>query len=92
MLARPQAEPPGGHGNLGAMGSGRGFTPQNRGFRLRTQAVNSIIERWPIVCGAGLVIVTLKDSNCRPSGPSGMRRCRLCRWKVLALAWAFGAW
>ncbi len=51
------------------MGSGRGFTPQNRGFHLRTQADNSIIERWPIVCGAGLVIVTLKDSNCPPQRP-----------------------
>ena len=53
MEGRPQAELPGTLGNGVAMGPAKRFAPENRGFRQRTQVVNSIIERWPIVCGTG---------------------------------------
>jgi len=32
------------------------FGPANQGFRQRTEVVNSIIERWPIVCGTGSLL------------------------------------
>jgi len=32
------------------------FGPANQGFRRRTQVVNSIIDRWPIVCGTGSLL------------------------------------
>lgn len=43
-------------GDGGRMGSAKRFAPENRGFRQRTQVVNSIIERWPIVCGTGSLL------------------------------------
>lgn len=55
-MGRPQAELPETFGNGVAMGSAKRFAPENRGFRERTQVVNSIIERWPIVCGTGSVL------------------------------------
>ena len=56
MIARPQAELPGTLGSGAAMGPAKRFAPENRGFRQRTEVVNSIIERWPIVCGTGSLL------------------------------------
>ncbi|MCX5937996.1 MAG: hypothetical protein NTW02_07300 [Cyanobium sp. LacPavin_0920_WC12_MAG_62_9] len=43
-------------GNGAAMGHAKRFAPENRGFRQCTQGVNSIIDRWPIVCGTGSLL------------------------------------
>ena len=43
-------------GDGSRMGPAKRFAPENRGFRQRTQVVNSIIERWPIVCGTGSLL------------------------------------
>jgi len=56
MMGRPQAELPGTLGNGAAMRPAKRFAPENRGFRQRTEVVNSIIERWPIVCGTGSLL------------------------------------
>jgi hypothetical protein len=55
-MGRPQAELPETFGNGVAMGSAKRFAPENRGFRERTQVVNSIIELWPIVCETGSLL------------------------------------
>ena len=34
----------------------KNMSPSNQGFRRRTRSVNSIIEKWPLVCGTGSLL------------------------------------
>jgi len=56
MMGLPQGGRAGEPGDSGRMGFTKRFSPENLGFHLGTQVVNSILQHWPLVCGTGSLL------------------------------------
>lgn len=55
-MGRPQGGRAGEPGDSCRMGFAKRFSPENLGFQLGTQVVNSILQHWPLVCGTGSLL------------------------------------